>query len=263
MMGSLQEGDKWEKAAQAILSSRKTVCLTGAGVCTDSGIPDFRGVGYSYWTKYDPKDFTFAAFLGSEKSREIYWRMDQDFYELVQKAQPNDIHTALAELERMGGLQTIITQNVDGLHQRAGNSKDKIIEIHGSIFTVSCLQCYKKYSREEVYQRIKSGIAVPHCSACHGILKPDTISFGQPLHNELSARSLIATLQCDLFMVIGSSLLVQPVAYLVTKAKGAGAKVIIINFMSTPYDSFADLLFYGDARTSIARIMGKISAIKT
>jgi NAD-dependent deacetylase len=218
-------------------------------------------MGSHYWAKYDLTDFTFHQFLTSEAKRKEYWRMEQEFYELVQTVRPNDVHNALAELERKGKLLAIITQNVDGLHQRAGNSKEKVIEIHGHIFTVGCLQCFKKYSREEVYQRIKTGIAVPYCSFCHGILKSDTIAFGQALVPEISARSLGATLQSDLFLVIGCSLLVQPAAYLVTKAKEAGAKVVMINFSATPYDFCADLVIYENAKQAMVQIMNELQAL--
>lgn len=250
----MRKGNKFEQAAHMISSAQKTVVFTGAGACTDSGIPDYRGIGINYWSKYNPKDFVFGQFMASEDSRREYWRMDQEFYELVKNAKPNKIHYSLAALERIGKLRAIITQNVDGLHQKAGSSLEKVIEIHGNIFTVSCLQCHKKYPRQELYERIKAGVLVPYCSFCHGILKPDTVLFGQPIPEEVSSRALRATLQGDLFLVIGSSLLVQPAAYLVIKAKEAKAKVIIINLTSTPYDIYADLVIYGNAEKIISQL---------
>jgi NAD-dependent deacetylase len=184
--------------------------------------------------------------------------MDQEFYELVKNALPNKSHLALAQIEKSGKLLAVITQNVDGLHQRAGNSADKVIEIHGSIFTVSCFLCYKKYSRQEIYLRVKGGVAVPYCSFCYGILKPDTVLFGQPIPQEVSARALMAALQSDLFIVIGSSLLVQPASYLVIKAKEAKAKIIIINLTSTPYDIYADLVIYNNADFAVSQIMSRL-----
>lgn len=258
MSEGLREKNKFDQAAEIISSSQKIVCFTGAGACTDSGIPDYRGAGSSYWNKYNLKDFNFQQFINSETSRGEYWRMEQEFYELVKGAQPNQIHYGLAKLEKMGRLQAIITQNVDGLHQKAGNSPDKIIEIHGSIFGVSCLQCYKRYPREEIYNRIKTGVSVPYCGFCHGILKPDTVSFGQPIPQQVSARALMVTLQSEIFMVIGSSLLVQPASYLVLKAKEQGAKVIIINLTPTPYDIYADLVIYDNAAAAISQIMNLI-----
>lgn len=250
---------KFEQVGEMILSSQRIVCFTGAGASTDSGIPDYRGIGNTYWRKYNLKDFIFQEFMRSEESRREYWRMEQEFYELVKSVHPNQIHYVLAELEHMGKLDAIITQNVDGLHQRAGSSKDRVIEIHGAIFTVSCLQCYKKYSREDIYHRIKSGVAVPYCSFCYGILKSDTISFGQPMPQEASARALIATLKSDLFIVIGSSLLMQPASYLVIKAKEAGAKIIIINLAATPYDMYSDLVIYYNAEQALLKTMEKVS----
>ncbi len=251
--------NKIQQVAQIMASSQAIVCLTGAGACTDSGIPDYRGTGTAYWEKYNLKDMMFQQFIASEEARKSYWQMEQEFYELVQISQPNGAHLALVELERMGKLQGIITQNVDGLHQKAGSSPQKVIEIHGSILTVGCLQCFKKYGRDEIAARIKSGVAVPYCSYCYGILKSDTISFGQPLPQQASAQALMATLQSDLFLVIGSSLLVQPASYLIIKAKEAGAKVVIINLSPTPYDSYADVLILDNAQQSMTAIMQIVS----
>lgn len=250
--------DKCAHAARMILNAKEIIYFTGAGIGTDSGIPDYRGIGSSHWAKYNLKDFSFDQFLASEECRKEYWRMDEEFYDLVKTAQPNSIHYALAELEKMRKLRSMITQNVDALHQRAGNSQEKIIEIHGNIFSVSCLQCFKKYSREEVSKLIKIGIDAPYCGFCHGILKSDTISFGQPIPQSLSAKALIVTLQSNLFVVIGSSLLVQPAAYLVVKAKEAGARVLIINLMPTPYDMYADLVIYAPAKQTMLKIMEKL-----
>ena len=252
--------DKCARAARMILNAREIVYFTGAGIGTDSGIPDYRGIGSSHWTKYDLKDFVFDQFLRDEMGRREYWRMDEEFYDLVKTVQPNATHFALAELEKMRKAHAIITQNVDGLHQRAGSSPEKVIEIHGNIFTVSCLQCFKKYSREEVSKLIKAGVDNPYCGFCRGILKSDTISFGQPIVQALSAKALMAALQSNLFVVIGSSLLVQPAAYLVVKAKEAGSKVIIINLMATPYDMYADLVIYANAQETMLKIMEKIKS---
>lgn len=248
-----------ERLAQAILSSERIVFFTGAGCGTDSGIPDYRGIGLVYWSKYNPKDFIFEQFLQSEQSRKEYWRMDQEFYELAKSSQPNQIHYGLAELERKGKVLAIITQNVDGLHQKAGSGQESVIELHGNIFTVSCLQCNKKYSREEIGQRIKSGILLPYCSFCQGMLKTDTVLFGQPMPQQESGRALLATLQCDLFVAIGSSLLVQPASYLVLKAKNAGAELVIINLGATPYDIYADLVIYANAAQVIQQMMERLA----
>ncbi len=256
MFSTRKKKEKIERAASLILGSQKIVGFTGAGACTDSGVPDFRGIGHSYWTKYDPKDFLYQQFIDSERSRKIFWEMEQQFYELVLRVQPNEVHYAYSELEHKGKLLAVITQNVDRLHQRAQSSEEKVIEIHGSIFSVSCLHCYARFSRDHIYQRIKGGgIQVPYCDLCGGILKSNTIAFGQPMPLESSLRSLQATMQSDLFIVIGASLLVQPAAYLVIEAKRRGAKVLIINLMATPYDIYADLVIYDNAQEAIIQIM--------
>lgn len=246
--------NKFDIARDMILSSERIVCFTGAGACTDSGIPDFRGEGSDYWLKYNLKDFTFQEFVANESARENYWHMEQEFYELVKKAQPNEVHYWLTELVRMGKLSAVITQNVDGLHQKSGTLQEKVIEIHGSIFGVTCLHCLKKYSREDIYYMIKGGTKVPYCDFCHGILKSDTVLFGQSIPEGASGRALMAVLQSDLFIVVGTSLLVQPAAFLIVKAKSAKAKIIIINLMATPYDSYADLIIYGNAAYAVSRI---------
>lgn len=250
--------DQCAKTAQMILNAKEIVYFTGAGIGTDSGIPDYRGTGSGYWAKYNLKDFSFQEFLVSEECRREYWRMDEEFYELVKKSYPNEIHYCLAELEKRNKLSTIITQNVDGLHQKAGSSCDKIIEIHGNIFSVSCLHCFKDYSREEISQLIKRGVSVPYCSFCQGILKSDTIAFGQNLPEHWSAKALMATLKSNLFIVIGSSLLVQPASYLVVKAKEVGAKIVIINLMATPYDMYADVVIYTNAKETMLKILERI-----
>ncbi len=254
----LYKKDKHAQVARMILNSQNIVYFTGAGIGTDSGIPDYRGSGSAYWAKFNLMEFSFTEFLANEDCRREYWRMDEEFYELVKKSQPNATHYSLVELEKMGKLNTIITQNVDGLHQKACSSPGKIIEIHGNIFSVSCLHCFKDYSREDIHQLIQRGVSVPYCSFCHGILKSDTIAFGQAIPEHWSAKSLMATLKCNLFVVIGSSLLVQPAAYLVVKAKEAGAKIVIINLMPTPYDTYADVVIYASAKETMLKIIEKI-----
>ena len=245
----------YELAAQMIAQAQRIVCFTGAGASTDSGIPDFRGMGNSYWTQYDLKHFHYTHFMDSEESRRIYWKMEQEFYELVLSVRPNAIHDACVELEHYNKLYAIITQNVDSLHQRAGNSPQLVIEIHGNIFSVGCRNCLRKYSREEIYYRIKNGVAVPYCDYCGGILKSDTVSFGQSMPLFESSQSLKAVYASDLFIVIGSSLLVQPAAYLIVKAQEIHSKVLLINLISTPYDHCANFIIYENAERAITKIM--------
>src|SRR3972149_5646804 len=172
--------DKLKEVAQWIVASKRVVVFTGAGLSTESGIPDFRSPG-GVWDRYNPEDFYFQNFLASEASREKYWRMATEMYEPIKTAQPNQAHLAIAELEKLGKLDCVITQNIDGLHFKAGNSKEKVIELHGTAMSVSCLNCRKKYDRDEVQERLRKGLKVPYCDACGGPLKPATVSFGQSM----------------------------------------------------------------------------------
>ncbi len=169
-----------EKAAKLIWDAKSILVFTGAGLSTESGIPDFRSPG-GIWDRYDPQDFYFHKIISDEKARENYWRMSTEFYETMKAARPNKAHLAVKELEDMGKVSAIVTQNIDSLHQRAGSDPKKVIEIHGTAFSVLCLNCGKRYDREEIQRRYLAGEKVPSCDACKGILKPETISFGQAM----------------------------------------------------------------------------------
>jgi NAD-dependent deacetylase len=178
-----------ETVAELIVGSNRIVVFTGAGASTESGIADFRSPG-GIWDKYDPEDFYFQRFLTSEEAREKYWAMSAEVYGCLKQAKPNRVHLAIAELEKLDKLECIITQNIDGLHHKAGNSPEKIIELHGTALSVSCLSCGKKYDRDEVQERVRKGVRVPRCDDCGGLLKPDTISFGQAMpERETNLRS--------------------------------------------------------------------------
>jgi len=172
--------EKFEQVAQWIIRSERTVVFVGAGLSTESGIPDFRSPG-GVWDRYNPEDFYFQNFISSEVSREKYWKMSSEMYEPMKKAQPNLAHLAIAEMERVGKLDCVITQNIDGLHFKAGNSEGKVIQLHGTAMSVSCLHCGKKFDRDQIQERLRKGLKVPYCEDCRGPLKPDTISFGQPM----------------------------------------------------------------------------------
>ncbi len=241
------------KGVELIHESEKTLVFTGAGLSTESGIPDFRSPG-GIWDRYDPSDFTFQKVLSDEKAREKYWEMSSEFYQGMKDAAPNRAHLAIAELERTGKLLAIVTQNVDRLHHKAGNSPDKIIEIHGTTFSVSCLSCKKAYDRDEIEERLRSGLKVPYCDDCSGILKPDTISFGQAMPEDKMALSLAHARNCDLCIVLGSSLVVYPAASVPIQAVETGAKLMIINRDETPLDPYAALTIHD----SVAKILGQI-----
>lgn len=243
-----------KKVAAMIKEAKKVIIFTGAGVSTESGIPDFRSPG-GVWHKYNPEDFYYQKFLSSEEAREKYWQMSREFYEPLQNAQPNAAHKAVVELEKMGKLDCVITQNIDNLHQKAGNSPEKVIELHGTAISVSCLSCRKKYTRAEIQSWLISGVRVPKCKDCGGILKPDTVSFGQPMPPRETEEAFYRARNCDLFIVIGSSLVVQPAAAVPLEAKDHGAKLVIINREPTYHDRYADVVIHGSAGDIMNKIM--------
>ena len=224
--------------AQWINEANTVVALTGAGISTESGIPDFRSP-QGVWTK-DPKAEKLShinAYMSDPELRRRVWqtRLEHPSW----NAAPNEGHRALAELERRGKLHTLITQNIDGLHQKAGSSEDKTIEIHGTIRDVVCMSCGERAPMERALARVQAGEADPDCRSCGGILKSATISFGQSLVPADLERAQRAAVSCDLFLAVGTSLGVFPVAYLPQYALGQGAKLVIVNAEPTPYDTRA------------------------
>ncbi len=246
--------DKLTKVAQWIGTSQRLIVFSGAGLSTESGIPDFRSPG-GVWDRYDPEDFYFQNFLNSEASREKYWQMATEMFEPINLARPNEAHLAIAELEKLGKLDCVITQNIDGLHLKAGNSEEKVIQLHGTAIFVSCLGCKKRYDRSEIQERIKGGQKAPRCDSCGGLLKPATISFGQPMPEKETAEAYHRSSLCDLFIVVGSSLVVQPAASMPLVAKRSGAKLVIINRDPTPCDPMADLVIHGQAGPTLRGIL--------
>lgn len=244
------------KGAELIKQSEKILVFSGAGLSTESGIPDFRSPG-GVWSKYDPSDFYFDRIISTEEARVKYWQMSTEFYQTMKDAMPNRAYLAIKALEDMGKLIAIVTQNIDSLHHKAGNSPDKIIEIHGTAFSVSCLSCRKKYDRDEIQERIKSGVKVPYCDDCDGILKPDTISFGQAMPEDKMAQAFTHAGECDLCIVLGSSLVVYPAAYVPVRAVEGGAKLMIINRDETPLDSMAEVVVHD----SVSKVLGEMIEI--
>ncbi len=233
-----------KKGADMIKKANSILVFTGAGISTESGIPDFRSPG-GIWSKYDPSDFYFQRIISDEKAREKYWKMSSEYWEGMRDAKPNRGHLAIKKLEDAGKLLAVVTQNIDRLHHKAGNSPEKIIELHGTAFSVSCLSCGKKYDRDEIERRIKEeGIKVPYCDECGGILKPDTISFGQALPQDKLNLAFEYASICDLCIVLGSSLVVYPAASVPSHAVQHGAKLIIINRDPTPFDGDAELVIH-------------------
>jgi NAD-dependent deacetylase len=237
-------------AAALLRDARRAVAFTGAGISTESGIPDFRSPGGT-WSKYDPEEFSFQRFITRSESRKKYWAFGLELWPTVRDAQPNDGHRALAALEAAGRLRCVITQNIDGLHQRAG-SRD-VIELHGTTTRVGCLSCDADHPRDEIHARLVAGDDDPRC-ACGGLLKPRTISFGQPMPEKETRRAFDEARRCDLLLTVGSSLVVFPAADLVPTAKAAGARVILVNLGDTPFDDMADVVIRGKAGEILAAI---------
>ncbi len=227
-----------------IRSARRVVALTGAGISTDSGIPDFRGP-QGVWTRNPAaeKQSTIQNYLADPDVRVAAWRARLEHSAWT--AQPNAGHRALVELERRGKLHALITQNIDELHQIAGNDAAKVIEVHGTIRRVMCWQCGMRAPMQQALERVRAGEADPACTRCGGILKSDTISFGQALVPEVIERAAAVAGEADLFLAIGSTLQVYPVAGTVPIAKQAGARVVIVNAEPTSLDELADAVLRG------------------
>jgi NAD-dependent deacetylase len=225
-------------------TAQRVVVLTGAGVSTDSGIPDFRGP-QGVWTRNPEaeKQSTIQHYVADPEVRRRAWRSRLD--SPAWTAQPNAGHRALVALERRGKLDTLITQNIDGLHQAAGSSPERVVEVHGTMREVVCLDCGERAPMERALARVRAGEDDPPCRTCGGILKSATISFGQSLVPEDLRRAELAARRCDLMLAVGTKLSVWPVAGVVPVAKDAGARVVIVNAQPTDMDSLADIVLRG------------------
>jgi len=251
--------EKINKAAEIIAASRRLVVFTGAGISTESGIPDFRGPD-GLWTKVDPADFTIDRFLRSAEARKRVWHVLIEGMSLI-NAQPNKAHYAVAELEKMNKLSSVITQNIDNLHQKAGNSPRKVHELHGNMQWIVCLNCDQRYPVEEMRQKHPSPDHFPLCEKCQGLLKPDVVFFGEMLPQHTLAAAQRESEMCDVFLVIGSSLAVYPAAYMPLYAKQCGAKIIIVNRGDTGQDDIADVLIDASAGDAMTRIVDRVKAL--
>ncbi len=240
----------WLREASAI------TVLTGAGISTESGIPDFRGP-QGVWTK-DPAAEAMAtidAYVSDPEVRRRTWRSRRDH--AAWRAEPNAGHRALADLEKTRRLRAIITQNIDGLHQRAGSDPDLVIEVHGTMLEAECLTCGLRTPMPEVLARVDRGEADPPCLACGGVQKSATISFGQALRPEVFAAATRAARRCEVFLAVGSSLGVQPVAGLCLEAVEHGARLVIVNAQETPYDRLADALVREPIGTALPTLVSE------
>lgn len=248
-----------ERAADLVARASEIVVLTGAGISTESGIPDFRSPG-GIWTRYDPSEFTYQNFVSNPAHRRQYWQMGLEIHAVLVAAEPNAAHHAVAALEHLGKLRSLVTQNIDGLHQRAGSSPERVIEIHGTALHVYCLSCGDRMPREQVHARLHAGEVDPACLQCGGILKPATVSFGQAMPERETREAFDHAESADVFLVVGSSLVVHPAAYLPVRAVQSGAKLVIVNLEPTPCDRMATVALHGKAGTTMTALLDGVRA---
>lgn len=245
-----------EMVAGWLASARSAIAFTGAGISTESGIPDFRSPG-GVWSRNQP--VMYDEFVRSRDARVRYWRQRREIYPDFAKAEPNQGHRALAELEHSGRLVAVVTQNIDGLHQAAGSRR--VIELHGTTRIVACIQCGKEWSPDEVHAWIDAGNEAPDCDSCGAPLKSKTISFGQAMpFAELGESERLAK-RSDVCLAIGSSLVVEPAASIPRVAKYSGSKLVIINRTSTPLDSIADVIIRESIGTTLRSIVERVRTI--
>ena len=247
--------DELTHARTLLDRAKRIVVLTGAGISTDSGIPDFRGPR-GVWT-LNPKAERMSDirhYVADPEVRRLSWQSRAAHPAWT--AQPNAGHMALVTLERRGRLHALVTQNIDGLHQRAGNTPSRVIEVHGTLHTAVCLGCAAKQPMQDVLARVRAGEEDPPCRDCGGILKSDTVSFGQALVPRVIERAMRACSETDCLVAVGTSLQVYPIAAAVPGAKAAGASLIIVNAQETPFDDIADVTLGGSISEVLPRLMG-------
>ena len=244
-----------DAARDTVTGAERIVVLTGAGISTDSGIPDFRGPN-GVWTKNPAaeKASTLQHYLADPELRAVAWQ--NRLTTPAWTAEPNRGHAAIVELERRGRLHAIITQNIDGLHQKAGNDPASVIEVHGTVWFTRCWDCADRRPMEQALERVRAGDPDPSCLECGGIVKSDTISFGQALVPAVIDRALRVSDECDVMLAIGSTLSVFPAANCVPRAKAAGAAIVIVNDGETAMDRFADHRLSGSIGEILPALVG-------
>jgi len=245
--------NSYKALAADIRRAKYAVAFTGAGISSESGIPTYRGKG-GLWTKYDPNRYANIHYFNKDPS--YYWSFFKDIrYPMLKEVIPNKAHLALAEMERMGHVQTVITQNIDGLHQEAGSSS--VIELHGTTRIITCMDCSETYPMEEIHPKLEKEIP-PLCRQCRGVLRPAVIFFGESLDPEVIGRAYQESDACDFFIVVGSSLVVYPAANLPVSAKRKGARLAIVNTEPTPLDQMADYVIHEEAGTALPQIVSHL-----
>ena len=244
---------KVDELKRMIADARNVVAFTGAGISTESGIPDYRSPG-GIWTKFRPIEF--GQFMASAEARRETWRRKFASDEVLRKATPNAGHRALARLVEQGRMTAVVTQNIDGLHQASGVPDDKVIELHGNATYATCLECRRRYELEWVREIFAIDERLPLCTGCGGIIKTATISFGQAMPEAEMERAQEVTLAADLFIVLGSSLVVYPAAGFPIMAKRNGSRLVIVNREPTEQDDLADLVINAEIGSTMGRAVG-------
>ncbi|UCD53892.1 MAG: Sir2 family NAD-dependent protein deacetylase [Dehalococcoidia bacterium] len=245
-----------DRVADLIINASRVVVFTGAGISTESGIPDFRGPG-GIWERFDPDDFTYQKFISDPEARRKHWQMLGEGG-LTTEAKPNAAHDAIAELDRLGKLDCVITQNIDYLHQKAGVPDDKVFELHRNMQWAVCLSCGRRYPFEQVRVRLDNGEEIPDCEVCHVLLKPDAVFFGESLPEKVLQEATSRSCNCDLCIVVGSTLIVYPAAYIPIYAVESGAKLVIINLSATPMDKQAAVLIRAKAGEAMSGVLQRV-----
>lgn len=245
--------DAIQKLAGFVEDAKAGIAFTGAGISTESGIPDFRSPG-GVWSKH--KVVYYDEFLASREARVRYWKMRVQMHREFGDAKPNDGHRAIARFEQLGKIVAVVTQNIDGLHQAAGNLH--VIELHGTALAVECIGCHREWTPAEVLARVEAGDEAPDCEECGAPLKSKTVSFGQPMPQAEMEEAAQLSMRADLCLAIGSSLVVEPAASIPRLAKEYGAKLVIINKTETPLDYQADLIIRDPIGKTMRAVMERI-----
>ena len=241
-------------ARELVAGASRIVGFTGAGISTESGVPDFRSPN-GVWARNRTVDF--HEFVSSEAGRVEYWRQKAEAWPAMRGAKPNAGHRAFVELHRQGRLVALVTQNIERLHQRSGLPADAVLELHGTTTEAECLTCGDRITSDEACRRIEAGEPAPRCRKCRGLLKPATISFGQAMPLDVMARAREAAETCDLLLAVGSSLVVEPAASIPRLAKAAGARLVIVNREPTPLDGIADAVVRGEIGAVLPALVGR------
>jgi NAD-dependent deacetylase len=244
--------------AEKIVSGDKNIIFTGAGISTESGISDYRSKG-GVWDRYRP--VYFDEFMSSKEARIKYWQQKIDMFKELDSAKPNNAHLAVATLYQMRLVQAVITQNIDGLHQKAGIPDSVVIELHGNTRRVRCMRCDQLFPLDKALEEIQNGNLAPDCS-CGGYLKPDTISFGQSLREDDLHRATELSKKCNFFLVVGSTLVVTPASLMPQYALENGAFLAIVNLSDTPYDHRSHVLIRGKAGEALSQLLARVKEIE-